>query len=138
MDKQKVIGILDKALEYEMGAMVKLLHHSFLVYGPGRGPIQALLRQRVKESIGHATMLGEKITALGGHPSIRVEIQHPPGDQTVEEMLQEDLKLEQDALNLYKDNLDAVKDDVALDQMFRNVITDEQEHVDEFEKLLRR
>ena len=55
MDKQKVIGILDKALEYEMGAMVKLLHHSFLVYGPGRGPIQALLRQRVKESIGHAT-----------------------------------------------------------------------------------
>ena len=137
MDKQKVIGILDKALEYEMGAMVKLLHHSFLVFGPGRGPIQALLRQRVNESIGDAIMLGEKITALGGHPSIHVEIQHPPGDQTVEEMLREDLQLEQDALNLYKNNLDAVKDDVALDQMFRNIITNEQEHVEECEKLLR-
>ena len=83
-------------------------------------------------------MLGEKITALGGHPSIHVKIQHPAGDQTVEEMLREDLKLEQDALSLYKDNMDAVKDDVALDQMFRNIITDEQEHLEEFEKLLRR
>ena len=39
---------------------------------------------------------------------------------------------------MYKDNMDAVKDDVALDQMFRNVITDEQAHLEEFEKLLRR
>jgi hypothetical protein len=41
MDKQKVIDVLNRALENEMGVIVKLLHHSFLVFGPGRAPAPA-------------------------------------------------------------------------------------------------
>jgi bacterioferritin len=136
MDKQKVIDVLNRALENEMGAIVKLLHHSFLVFGPGRAPVQQLLRRRATDSVGHAIKLGEKITALGGHPSIEVHIDHPPGDQTIEEMIHEDLELEQDVLKFYTDNLPLMADDIPLDQMFRDIIVDEQEHIDDFQKLL--
>ena len=138
MDKEKVIQVLNQALEYEMGSVVKLLHHSFLVFGPGRGPLQQFLRTRVNDSITHATQLGEKITALGGHPSINVRVEHAPGEQSIEDMLREDLENEQEAVTLYRENLDLVANDVPLDQMFRDIICEEQGHVEEFEKMLRK
>ena len=138
MDKEKVIGVLNEALEYEMGSVIKLLHHSFLVFGPGRTPLQQFLRARVTESIDHSIQLGEKITALGGHPSVEVNVKHAAGDQSLEEMLVEDLEGEMGAVALYKNNLHLVADDIPMDQMFRDIICEEQGHVEEFEKLLRK
>ncbi len=136
-DHDHVIRILNDALEREMGAVVQLLHHSFLVFGPSRQPIQELLRRRVQDSLAHATTLGEKITALGGHPSIAIRTAHPPGEQSMREMLAEDLAMEEDVLSLYVDSLELVRQDVALEQVFRDIIVRRQRQVEDFEKLLR-
>src|SRR6201987_1302395 len=101
MDKKKVLEALNQDLEHEMAAIVRYLHHSFIVTGPIRGPLVAMFRQQAQDSIQHAIKLGEKIVALGGHPSVKVQEVYEPGDQSIEEMLREDLEMERKHLELY-------------------------------------
>jgi bacterioferritin len=137
MNKNEVIKALNEALEGELGEMVRYIHHSFHVYGHGRNPIVGLLRARAKESMDHAILLGEKIIALGGNPTAKVSEVLEPKKETVEEILKDTLAAEKESLETYKKYLPLVQDDVALDFLLRKQIADEQEHVDELEKLLR-
>ena len=68
MANAKVIAGLNQALEREMGNVIRYLHHSFLVRGVNRGPLVEFFRNQAQESFQHATAIGEKIVALGGHP----------------------------------------------------------------------
>jgi bacterioferritin (cytochrome b1) len=53
MDKAKVVQALNLDLEHEMSAMILYLHHSFIVAGPGRGPLVNLFRQRAQDCMIH-------------------------------------------------------------------------------------
>ncbi len=138
MDKEKIIKALNEALEGELSEMVRYVHHSFHVYGQGRGPIVGMLRARAQESMGHAILLGEKIIALGGNPTAHVSEVLEPKRETIDEILKDTLAAEKESLEQYKSYLPLVKDDIALDFMLRKQVLDEQEHVDELEKLLRK
>jgi len=131
-----VLEMLNDALQRELGSHLTLLHHSFLVTGLQRAVLRDLLRERARGCIHNATLLGDKISARGGHPSVVPLIQHDPGDQTVEEMLRENLERERTTLELYVDSLALLSRDVALDHLFRAIIVDKQSYVEEFEKLL--
>lgn len=135
---QKLIQALNKDLEKEMAGIVRYLHHSFIVFGPNRGPLVQMFRQQATESMTHAIQLGEKITALGGHPTVSVAQVFEPGHQTVEDMIEEDLKAEKDQLKLYSDQLKEFGDDnLPMKLMLENIIVTEQTHVEEMEKYLR-
>lgn len=138
MNNKKVIQELNKAMECELAAIVRYLHHSFLVFGFARKPVVELFRSRAQESLDHAIDLGEKITAIGGHPTINISQIMEPGDQTLEEMLKENLEAEKEALRQYKNILKLVQGDVALEFMVSDIIQGEQEHVWELEKYLRK
>src|SRR5438067_2099808 len=101
MNKGEVLKALNLDLEHEMSAMVRYLHHSFIVSGPMRGPLVTLFRGRAKDCMNHAIKLGEKITALGGHPSVKIQEIYEPGEQSIEEILAEDLEVEKTHLGLY-------------------------------------
>ena len=136
--KEKLIKALNKDLEREMAGIVRYLHHSFIVFGPHRGPLVEMFRTQATESMTHAIQLGEKITALGGHPTVRVEQVFEPGDQTIEEMIEEDLKAERTQLELYTQQLREFSDEnLPIKLMLEQVIIAEQTHVDEMEKYLR-
>ena len=137
-NNEKLIKALNKDLEREMAGIVRYLHHSFIVFGPHRGPLVQMFRNQATESTAHAIQLGEKITALGGHPTVRVEQVFEPGDQTVEEMLTEDLKAEKAQLALYTQQLKEFREDnLPMKLMLEQIIIAEQDHVDEMEKYLR-
>ena len=136
--KERLIKALNKDLEREMAGIVRYLHHSFIVFGPHRGPLVEMFRTQATESTTHAIQLGEKITALGGHPTVRVEQVFEPGDQTIEEMIEEDLKAERTQLELYTQQLREFGDEnLPIKLMLEQVIIAEQTHVDEMEKYLR-
>lgn len=136
--KEKLIKALNKDLEREMAGIVRYLHHSFIVFGPHRGPLVQMFRAQATESMTHAIQLGEKITALGGHPTVRVDQVFEPGDQSVEDMIAEDLKAEKAQLELYTQQLKEFGDDnLTIKLMLEQVIIAEQTHVDEMEKYLR-
>lgn len=138
METKLVVNKLNELLQEEFAAIVRYLHHSFLVFGPGRIPIVGLLRKRADDAMSHAVLVGEKISALGGHPTIKISEVLEPGKQSVEEMLREDLASEKEVITKYKEYLPLVKDDVALHFLLCRIIEEEQIHVEDLEKLLRR
>ena len=135
---EKLVKALNHDLEKEMAGMVRYLHHSFIVFGPNRGPLVQMFRAQATESMNHAVLLGEKITALGGHPTVRVDQIFEPGHQTIEDMLSEDLKAEEAQLGLYTQQLKEFGDiNLPMKLMLEQIIVAEQAHVDEMKKYLR-
>ena len=136
--KEKIIKALNEDLEKEMAGIVRYLHHSFIIFGPHRGPLVQMFRTQATESMNHAILLGEKITALGGHPTVKVEQVFEPGHQTVEDMLAEDLKAEKLQLELYTKQLKGFgEENLPMKLMLEQIIINEQQHVEEIEKYLR-
>ena len=136
--KEKLIKALNQDLEREMAGIVRYLHHSFIVFGPHRGPLVQMFRAQANESMTHANQLGQKITALGGHPTVKVDQVFEPGYQTVEDMLAEDLKAEKAQLELYTQQLREFADsNLPMKLMLEQIIVSEQTHVEEMEKYLR-
>ena len=136
--KEKLIKALNQDLEKEMAGIVRYLHHSFIVFGPNRGPLVQMFRTQATESMTHAIQLGEKITALGGHPTVKVDQVFEPGYQSVEDMIEEDLKAEKTQLQLYTDELNEFgSENLPMKLMLEQIIVAEQGHVDEMEKYLR-
>ena len=137
-NNEKLIKALNIDLEKEMAGIVRYLHHSFIVFGPNRGPLVQMFRQQATESITHAIQLGEKITALGGHPTVKVDQVFEPGFQTLEEMISEDLKAEKAQLELYTNQLKEFGDsNLTMKLMLEQIIVNEQAHVDDMDKYLR-
>ncbi|MBX9570570.1 MAG: hypothetical protein K2X77_16885 [Candidatus Obscuribacterales bacterium] len=136
MDKKKVLEALNLDLEHEMAAIVRYLHHSFIVTGPNRGPLVQMFRTQATDSMQHAIKLGEKICALGGHPSVKIQEVYEPGEQTIEQMLEEDLEMEKNHLQMYEKQLGLVSDSTALKLMIEQIIVEETAHVEELEMYL--
>ena len=137
MDKKKVLDALNLDLEHEFSAMIRYLHHSFIITGPLRGSLVPMFRAKASESMQHAIKLGEKISALGGHPSVKIQEIYEPGDQSIEDMLLENLEAEKLHLAMYEKQLDLVADNTPLRLMFEQVIVEESDHVEELEMYLR-
>jgi bacterioferritin len=135
VEKNKnVIEELNKALSLELAGNIQYLQHSFLVRGLHREVYKSFFAKRADECQSHAALLGEKISALGGMPTV----EPAPIRQAweLEEMLQQDLELETDAVNAYNDALAVAEDDVALRHMLETLIETETTSVEEIEKLL--
>jgi bacterioferritin len=137
MDKQKVLQALNLDLEHEMTSIVRYLHHSFIVTGPIRAPLVSMFRKMATDSMQHAIKLGEKIVALGGHPSVKIQEVYEPGEQTIEEMLLENLEAEKQHLALYEKQLELVADNTPLRLMLEQVVVEESVHIDELDMYLR-
>ncbi|MBI2955762.1 MAG: bacterioferritin [Acidobacteria bacterium] len=137
MGTSKIVNGLNAALEREMGNVIRYLHHSFLVRGVNRGPLVDFFRNQAKESFQHATVLGEKIVALGGHPSIEVPKMKEIGHEDVTEMLHEELEIEKREVQEYTKLLKQVGDDIALRFVLEEIIKEEQEGIEDLEKRLR-
>src|SRR5215510_15221902 len=137
MDKEKVVTHLDKILEAELSGVVRYLHYSFMVFGPNRIPITKWFRDHALEGFSHAVLIGEKITALGGHPSIKVQPVPETNKHNVLEILKEGLAFEKASLNQYLELLGEVEGEVALEELIRQLIREETDHIEEVEKMTR-
>jgi bacterioferritin len=137
VNKTKLIACLNLALERELAAMVRYLHHSFIVLGPGRGPLVQLFRTLAQDSMQHSIRLGEKITALGGHPSVKMEEIPEPGDQTLLEMLEEDIGVEERHVEMYEAHLKEFQKDIVIKLMYEQMILEEVTHLEQLQLYVR-
>jgi len=137
MDKEKVVAHLDKILEGELSGVVRYLHYSFMVFGPNRIPITKWFRDHAIEGFNHAVIIGEKITALGGHPSIKVQPVPETNKHNVLEILKEGMAFEKASLSQYLGLLSEVEGEVALEELIRQLIREETKHIEEVEKMTR-
>lgn len=139
IDKEKVCSILNRILEIELAGAVRYTHYSLMVFGYNRIPIVSWLRDQATESLMHATQAGERITALGEHPSLGIGPLLETHKHDIGDILRESLEHERNGIQLYRNLLEAVEgESVWLEEYAREMIAQEETHAYEVDKMLRR
>ena len=139
LNKKKVIAQLDRMLECELAGVVRYTHYSMMIFGYSRIPIVAWFQAEASESLTHAQQAGEMITRLGGHPSLAIGPLLETHEHDIGQILRETLQAEHVALDLYMKLLELVAGkNVALEEYARGLIEQEEAHIDEIDKMLRK
>ena len=135
----KVINQLNRILECELAGVVRYTHYSMMIFGYSRIPIVAWFREQATESLGHAQQAGEMVTRLGGHPSLAIGDLLETHQHDIGGILRETLEAEHSALGLYNGLLKLVAGkSVAIEEYARDLIAQEEAHIDEIDKMLRK
>jgi bacterioferritin len=139
IDKAKVIAQLNRILECELAGVVRYTHYSMMIFGFSRIPIVSWFQSEAQESLTHAQQAGELITRLGGHPSLGIGSLLETHQHDMGQILVETLKAEHNAVGLYYELLAMVEGkSVALEEYARDLISQEEAHIDEIDKMLRK
>jgi bacterioferritin len=138
LDQNKTIDLLNSIMEFELAGVVRYTHYSLMITGPNRIPIVTFFQAQASESLLHAQQVGEILTGLDGHPSLKIAAMEETNQHTVKDILEESLTHEKKALNLYKKLLETVRDaSIYLEEFARNMIGQEEMHNLELKKMLR-
>ena len=139
LDTAAVIQDLNTILELELAGVCRYLHYSLMVFGHARIPIIKWMRDQANEGMDHASMAGEHVTTLGGHPSLKIGKLTETHKHAIEQILREALDHERATLDQYYALLQRVADkSVWLEEYTREMIQLEEQHIAEVEKMLRR
>ncbi|WP_044500620.1 bacterioferritin [Nostoc sp. PCC 7107] len=138
LDQKKTIELLNTIMEFELAGVVRYTHYSLMVTGPNRIPIVGFFKAQASESLLHAQQVGEILTGLDGHPTLRITPMEETFKHSVKDILAESLSHEKKALELYKNLLDTVSNaSVYLEEFARGMIGQEELHNVELKKMLR-
>lgn len=138
LDNKKTIDLLNAIMEFELAGVVRYTHYSLMVTGPNRIPIVAFFKAQASESLLHAQQVGEILTGLDGHPTLKIAPMEETYKHSVKDILEESLSHERKALEMYKALLDTVTDaSIYLEEFARSMIGQEEIHNLELKKMLR-
>ena len=138
-DRPAVVTLLNDILETELAGVVRYTHYSLMVFGHSRIPIVSWLRGEATTCLAHANDAGEMVTHLGEHPSLKIGALLETQKHGINDILLESLEAEKTGLALYKKLLDLVKDrSVFLEEYARRKIAEEEVHLGEVNKMLRK
>ncbi len=135
MDKNKIIDKLNDCLRHEWTGVAQYAQAGFVVAGLWREVYSAMFFDSAQESFGHAKLVGEKIVALGGLPTV----ERNPVKQTQDlmELLNFAIEFESKAVKLYTEALALAEGDRALEVFLENILEEEQDGVDTLTRILR-
>jgi bacterioferritin len=138
-DRQAVVALLNHILETELAGVVRYTHYSLMVFGHNRIPIVSWLRNEATVCLNHANDAGEMVTHLGEHPSLKIGALLETEQHSVNDILIESLEAEKEGLALYRKLLELVRDrSIFLEEYARKMITEEEMHLGEVNKMLRK
>jgi bacterioferritin len=139
LSKQAAIDALNAIMELELAGVVHYTHYSLMVYGFNRIPIVSWLKGNAEEGLAHAHKAGEMVTLLGGHPSLKIGALLETAKHDVADILRESLEHEKIALAAYYHLLTISEGkSILLEEYARSMIVQEELHLDEVNKMLRR
>ena len=131
---KKTIEFLNLALKAELTAINQYFLHSRML---GDWGVSKLAKKEYEESIEemqHADKIIERILFLGGLPNLQ-DLGKLFIGETVQEILECDMKLEDEAIPMYKDTIEACEEvrDYGTRDLLQTILNDEEEHVDYLE-----
>lgn len=138
IDEQVVIEKLNAILEAELSGVVRYTHYSLMITGPHRIPLVDFMKAQATESLLHAQNVGEILTGFGGHASTKIAEIEETHEHSINQILNESLEHELNAVRLYRELLSAVEGrSIFLEEYARTLIATEEEHQLELRKMLR-
>lgn len=138
--KKEAIALLNKIMEIELAGVVRYTHYGLMIFGYNRIPIVDWMKSNASEGLTHANRAGEMVTLLGGHPSLKIGDLLETQKHDIGDILRESLEHEKVALAAYFELLDLSTkyNSVLLEEYARELIVEEEMHIDEVNKMLRK
>jgi len=137
-DTKSAIAALNRIMEFELAGVVRYTHYALMVFGYNRIPIVSWLKDNASEGLAHAHKAGELVTLLGGHPSLKIGALLETEQHDIGDILRESLDHEKAALAAYYQLLKISEGkSVLLEEYAREMIVQEELHLDEVNKMLR-
>ena len=138
MNKKRIIDKLSEIFVLELSGVIRYTHYSLMIFGPNRLPLVEFFKMQANESLAHATLAGEHITGLEGHPPLNIKEIKETFKHDISEILQETLDHERKAIKTYYDLLDLINgQSVYLEEYARSMIGQEELHVMEVKKMIK-
>ena len=135
---QELVRGLNEDLRGEFQAVIMYRLYASMVQGPYRQELRNFFAAEIPDELGHAQILADKISALGGTP-----VGEPAPVKVVKEakeMLQAALEAEVETLGRYVQRRKQAEDagEHGLAAQFDDIISDETHHRDELRQMLAR
>jgi bacterioferritin len=96
----------------------------------GEGEMACEIEAISREEMRHLDLLAEAIVELGGKPSMKRGKMRMAG-KAVPDWMKNDVLLEEDAITLYKEHIEAI-DDRKIKRLLKRILSDEEAHHDAF------
>jgi bacterioferritin len=143
LDRGRVVAILNAALATEIVCVLRYRHHYFVASGIHSAGVADEFLTHSNEELQHADMLAERINQLGGNPEMNpaviTQVSHSEykEGESLAEMIREDLVAERIAIESYREMIGFFGEkDPTSRRLIEEILATEEEHADEFAKLL--
>jgi bacterioferritin len=145
VDVKNLLDLLNKAFADEWLSYHQYWIGAKVVKGPMRAAVVSELEEHAGDEHKHARMLAERIIQLGGTPNLKPEEWHKltncgysaPEDPSVSAVVEQNVKGEQCAIDVYKRLLNTTKEgDEVTWKMVLEILDDEVEHEADLQSIL--
>jgi bacterioferritin len=136
MVSEKLLEMLNAAIAREIQVSIQYMWQHIQCVGVKGFVIKDELKKIAITEMKHAETIAERLFYLGGTPTTK------PAEifvgKTLKEMIERDIKDEENAINLYKEIIAQarVEKDETTAFLFQNILKDEEEHHDFFTTLM--
>ncbi len=136
--KQQLIDGLNEDLRGEFQAIIMYRLFASMVQGPYRQELRNFFANEIPEELGHAQILADKISAMGGIPA--AEPSKVPIARDARSMLEAAHKAEVETIERYLQRRKQAEEagEFGLAIQFDDIIMDETHHRDELQQMLAR
>lgn len=133
---QDLIEGLNQDLAGEYNAIISYLQYSAKVNGPYRPQLVEFLQAEIPDEQAHAQYLADKISSLGGEPTVEPSPVRTSND--TREMLQFIYEAERQTVENYRKRIDQAEacGETGLKVQLEDMLSDETRHRDEVKKIL--
>ena len=136
MASKELINLLNKAIARELQVSVQYVSQHVLWSGVKGFAVKDELRNISIQEMKHAEAFAERLDYLGGVPTTKPD----PiiVGNTLKEMIEQDKKDEEIAIELYKTGMAAAEKegDIITARLFRKILEEEEDHHNTFKSLL--
>jgi bacterioferritin len=132
----QLLDLLNKAIAREMQVSIQYMWQHVLWKGVKGFAVKDELEKIAITEMKHAEGIAERLVYLGGTPTTKPEPVFV--GETLKEMIEQDRKDEEGAIQLYKQIVEVARKegDETTKRLFRQILSDEEEHHDTFTSLL--
>jgi bacterioferritin len=136
MASKELLDLLNKAIAREIQVSIQYMWQHVLWKGVKGFAVKDELKKIAITEMKHAEAIAERLAYFGGTPTTKPDPIFV--GENLKEMLEADKKAEEGAITLYKQTIEMAQKegDTTTARLFRQILSDEEEHHDTFTGLL--
>lgn len=132
-----LVESLNRMLSQEHACAIRYATHAAVISGPYAEGVAARLNEIAADEVAHAQKLRDRISALGGRPTMDVEVKDLKPAYRLEEILSVNIAEERSAIAAYRMILETIpRMNIILFETIEDILMEEQEHLEELERLV--